>query len=290
MIGILILLAPKGLPARWIGLILFIPLFNHQNNNLNDHEFELTLLDIGQGLSIVVETKKHTLVFDTGAKYSKHYDMGNAVVIPFLKSKAITQVDTLLISHADNDHIGGTASIMKQINVKKVISSVPEKLSAYQATFCHSGMTWQWDSINFEIISPNQGILKGDNNNSCVLKIHSQYGSALLTGDIESTAEKWLLTYQPEKLTSDLLISPHHGSKSSSSWQFLQAVQAKTILISTGYKNRFAFPHQEVLSRYDRMQTQWLDTATQGAITVKVTFKKTLVSPLRLKNRHYWNR
>ncbi|MCK5190550.1 MAG: DNA internalization-related competence protein ComEC/Rec2, partial [Methylococcales bacterium] len=212
LLGVFILLSPRGMPMRWLGMVMFLPLLFVDLKKPEQGEVTLTLLDVGQGLSAVIETDKHVLVFDTGAKYSDQYDMGDAVVIPFLNSKGIKDVDTLLISHGDNDHIGGAESVIKQNRVDKILTSVPMMLAQYSPEQCQAGQSWDWDDVKFEILWPVQNSFS-ENNNSCVLKVSSKQGSFLLTGDIEAEAEGGLIKKYAQQLESDVLIAPHHGSK-----------------------------------------------------------------------------
>jgi competence protein ComEC len=241
-------------------------------------------------LSAVIETANHVLVFDAGAKYSNKFNMGDAVVIPFLESKGIEVVDTLLISHGDNDHRGGALSIIKQKNVSKILTSVPNLFEQYSPMFCLRGQTWEWDQVRFEILSPTEDFIKGENNNSCVLKVSSIYGTLLFTGDIEKSAEDWLVTNSANQLESDILIAPHHGSKTSSSVYFLQQVSPKTILIPAGYRNRYFFPHQEIVERYKKLSIPWISTADKGAVVVKMKHNSILVHSIRDDQSKYWNK
>lgn len=289
LIGIFILLSPKGMPARWLGAVLILPLLFVKQDKQRLGDFEMTLLDVGQGLSAVIETKNHSLVFDTGAKYSSQFNMGNSVVIPFLHHKGITKIDKLIISHGDNDHIGGAKAIIDQVTPQQILTSVPELLDQYSSVKCIAGQQWFWDQVKFSIISPAVGLLKGENNNSCVLKVSSHNNSVLLTGDIEKQAEAWLLGQQAASLKSAVLIAPHHGSKTSSSLAFLKAVNPDMILIPAGYKNRFSFPHTEVIERYKALNKPWMNTANQGAITISVKKSQLNLSTMRKDKAHYWN-
>lgn len=290
VLGIFILFSPKGFPTRWLALIFLLPLFFQPLEKPELGQLNVTVLDVGQGLSTIVQTHNHLLVFDTGAKYSKYRDMGEAVIIPLLKNKAIKTIDLLLISHGDNDHIGGANTILKQMQVTKIISNVAEQLVPFKATTCQAGQSWVWDQVLFEILSPvttNQ--FASDNNNSCVLKIVARDMSVLLTGDIEAGAEKKLIAQTPSKLTSDVLVAPHHGSKTSSTLAFLQHIQAKIIVIPAGYRNRFSFPHSQVMERYKKMNATVFNTATAGAVTVKSSNSTLIVESFRDKHGKYWN-
>lgn len=289
VLGILILLAPRGLPVRWLGFVFLLPMIFMGTEKISQKEFRLTLLDVGQGLSAVIETAEHVLVFDTGAKYSSQYDMGSAVITPYLKRNQINVVDLLVVSHADNDHIGGTASVLEQNHVKKILTSDLNPLVFDLPVLCESGQHWQWDHVQFDILSPEVGALSGENNNSCVLKVTSLYGSVLLTGDIEKSAETWLVENQGVLLDSDVMIAPHHGSKSSSSTIFLQQVSPDIVLIPSGYQNKFKFPHTEVTQRYDEMKALWRTTADEGALIVNIRPQGILLNSSRESQSKYWN-
>lgn len=209
--------------------------------------------------------------------------------MPYLQSKGINTVDVLVISHGDNDHIGGAKAVINQSHVLQLLTSVPELLQENEPKRCVRGLKWSWDQVDFEILSPELESLKGENNNSCVLKVSTGQSSVLLTGDIEKEAENWLLENERNKLKSDVLVAPHHGSKTSSSLSFLKQVSAGVVLIPAGYRNRFSFPHKEVISRYEELGASWLNTAEQGAIRVDIKNNHLKIGPMRLENKHYWN-
>lgn len=286
--GILILLAPAGFPARWLGLVMFLPLIFTDSKSPAPGDINLTLLDVGQGLAVVVQTSRHCLVFDTGAKFSSENDSGQSVILPYLRQQGISKIDQLIISHGDNDHIGGAETLLRAMPTEKLLTSVPKQLSEFSPVRCKTGQTWIWDQVKFTILSPPKHF-QSDNDNSCVLQIHSAHGSALLTGDIETGAESWLVLNYGEQLKSKLLIAPHHGSKTSSSMEFLTAVQAETVLIPAGYRNQFGHPHQDVLARYKSLHMHCLNTAENGAITVQVVNNNWQVESWRNIASKYWN-
>ncbi len=286
--GILLLLAPKGIPGRWLGLVMFLPLVFTEPRQRGAGEFELTLLDVGQGLSAVVQTANHQLVFDTGAKFSAESDMGQSVLLPFLRSQGIDSIDTLIVSHGDNDHIGGAASLLHSMPTEQILTSVPQQLSEFSPTPCATGQTWQWDDVQFHMLSPDHEYVS-DNDNSCVLLISGKYGAVLLTADIEAAAESWLVEHYGEKLQAKVLIAPHHGSKTSSTMPFLQTVKPEFILIPAGYRNQFGHPHPSVLQRYQQAGISWLSSASSGAIDVKLNETGPVVTSMRQINSHYWN-
>ncbi|MGZ5011604.1 MAG: DNA internalization-related competence protein ComEC/Rec2 [Methylobacter sp.] len=286
--GILWLLAPVGIPARWLSLVMFLPLVFTDAKRPEIGDIRMTLLDDGQGLSAVVQTSHHLLVYDTGAKFSEESDMGQSVLLPFLRSQGIDNIDSLIISHGDNDHIGGAISLMHGINTKQVLTSVPQLLSEYAPSECVAGQSWLWDEVRFTMLAPQQAFVS-ENDNSCVLKIQSKHGTVLLTGDIEAAAESWLIKTYGEELKADVLIAPHHGSKTSSTAEFLQTVQPDYVLIPAGYRNQFGHPHKNVLARYRQVNAKWLNSADSGAIAVNVKDKALVVQRMRETESKYWN-
>jgi competence protein ComEC len=208
--------------------------------------------------------------------------------LPFLRSQGIAKVDQLIISHGDNDHIGGSESLIQGITVDKILTSVPEKLSVHHAIGCIAGQAWSWDGIDFYILSPAEH-LGSENDNSCVLQVKTAHGTALLTGDIEANAEAWLVKNNREQIKAQLLIAPHHGSKTSSTLEFLQAVRPEVVLIPAGYHNQFGHPHSDVLARYQALHANYLSSADSGAIIVDFKNGAKEVSEWRQTNRRYWH-
>lgn len=286
--GILLLLAPVAMPARWLSLVMFLPLVFTEAKRPETGAINMTLLDVGQGLSAVVETRHHVLVFDTGAKFSAQSDMGQSVLLPFLHGQGISKIDTLIISHGDNDHIGGAASLLTEMATDNVLTSAPEKLRNFAPIKCQAGQSWRWDQVKFSILAPEQPF-ESENDNSCVLKIQSKHGTILLTGDIETRAESWLVKTYGKALSADIVVAPHHGSKTSSTAGFLQATHAKYLLIPAGFRNPFGHPHKDVLARYQQIHAKWLNTADSGAITVKFNYNAWDVHGIRETESRYWN-
>ncbi|MDD5411963.1 MAG: DNA internalization-related competence protein ComEC/Rec2 [Methylobacter sp.] len=286
--GILLLLAPVGIPARWLSLVMFLPLVFTDLKRPETGDINMTLLDVGQGLSVVVQTANHLLVYDTGAKFSDQSDAGQSVLLPFLRVQGVDKIDSLIISHGDNDHIGGTTSLMRGIATEKVLTSVPQQLSEHSPVKCTVGQSWLWDGVRFTMLAPQQGFVS-ENNNSCVLKIQSEHGTVLLTGDVEAAAESWLVQTYGEALKADVLVAPHHGSKTSSTAGFLQAVQPDYVLIPAGYRNQFGHPHKSILARYQQINAKWLNSADSGAITVNVKNNAFAVWAMRDAESKYWN-
>jgi len=273
-LGFLFILLPKGFPARWLGIIAVLPAILFAPQKPEQNEFFYTLLDAGQGMASVVQTQNHTLIYDTGKRVSESYDLGRLVVVPFLKSKGLNRVDMLMVSHEDNDHSGGAKTILESVTVDSIQSSDLSILPDHKITFCKAGEQWQWDGVDFEVLSPSADWLENneqhnDNNLSCVLRVSNKTHSLLLTGDIEKQAENLLLTKHKEKLASDVIIVPHHGSKTSSTEKFIKATNPSIALIPAGYRNRFGHPKSTVLSRYINKNIKVMDTVEYGALELK---------------------
>ncbi|VAW52154.1 DNA internalization-related competence protein ComEC/Rec2 [hydrothermal vent metagenome] len=266
---------------RLCACLLFTPLLITNKKNLNNGEYQLTVLDVGQGSAAVIQTQNHVLVFDAGAKFSDRLNAGSGVVMPYLRSQGIKNLDTLIISHGDADHIGGAQAILNEypdvVLIGQNIENLqPKNVQVGSKQLCVADMKWQWDGVDFAFLSPKkvfsslrQG--KKRNNVSCVLQISSKAGKTLFTGDIEKAAEKQLLQQYGKQLASDVLIVPHHGSKTSSSLAFVQTVNPKIALISVGYKNRYRLPSNKIVARYQLLNRDVLQTDSSGAITIQLT-------------------
>ncbi len=289
IIGIVILLMPKGLPGRWVGGMLLLPLLFPIRASLKPGEFEFSLLDVGQGLSAVIKTRENTLVYDAGARFSERFNIGDAVTTPYLRDKSITQISMLMISHGDNDHIGGANRLIEQFKIDRILTSVPEKLSISSAERCYAGQQWNWDGVEFEVLHPPLESNFTGNNASCVLKVSSAQGSVLLTGDIERQAEKSLINNMREQIKADILLAPHHGSKTSSSNEFIAKTAPDHAVISAGYRNRFGFPKQDIMSRYEAHGVETLVTYMTGEISMKFSTAGLIIEQFRSKNRRFWH-
>jgi len=293
VLGVLLLAFPRGLPGRWLGLLFIAPLFLYAPEKLKQGEFSLSVLDVGQGLASVVQTQNHVLVFDTGERYSESFDMGKIVVLPYLQSQNIKQIDKLVISHLDKDHRGGAVAIMRKLPVIQLISSVPYSIDKQQAIQCKIGQKWIWDGVTFQVLSPSedqQGYSKNDR--SCVIKVSNKQHGLLLIADIEKRSEQWLLNNEQELLLSDVMLIPHHGSKSSSTEDFLHAVNPNFAIVSAGYRNRFHFPNVKVMSRYEQLGIPVMSTLEQGEVRVKfpVLGEKIDIHSKRDEGRYFWHR
>lgn len=286
-VGALLLLLPSGVPCRRLGWFGFLPLFYVPAETLPMNYFQLTLLDVGQGLAAVIQTKNHTLLYDAGPAYGET-DAGQRIIQPFLKAAAIVKIDKIIISHSDLDHRGGL-NTLHRFPHDEIITSEPQRLS-YPARKCLPGEEWEWDGVHFIFLNP---IIehKKRNNISCVLKVTVAGKSALLTGDIEELAERAILKQAGVFLKSDVLLVPHHGSLTSSSQDFIEAVSPQYALFPVGKDNHYHFPRLEILRRYEANGIKSLLAWQTGAIIFQFKDEDELTPPIHWRDtfHHYWN-
>ena len=292
-------LLPRGVPARWIGLLLCLPMLTIVPQAPPPGAARVWVLDVGQGLALTVQTHRHVLQFDTGPAFGLRADAGERVIVPFLRASGIGRIDRLIVSHDDADHTGGLGSLLALLPVSEVlassrvtISSSPPDLSPVR---CRAGRHWQWDGVRFEMLYPDADDLARrlkDNDRSCVLKVVTDHGSLLIPADIERYGETRLLARHPASLRADVLIAPHQGSRTSSSNAFVDAVRPQAVIFPVGYRNRFRHPHPDVLKRYQAMNASIWRTDEQGA--VRIDFESVdgkpafAVSGQRMRQRRYW--
>ncbi len=319
-IGVLILLSPRALWPHWCfrpagkspkgvplnifpALCLLLPLLFATEEKLPPGQLRLTIVDVGQGLAVLMETTSHVVIYDVGERFSDNFDTGRDVLAPLLKRRNHKQIDTLVISHRDRDHAGGFAGLLEEVSVKRIISgdaawlnkqSHHERNDYPWVQYCYRGQSWQYDGVVFEMLSPTAllPLARETNNRSCVLKVSGKDWSVLLPGDIESIEERRLLRQlSPANVQADILIVPHHGSASSSSAAFLAAVQPQHAIVSAGYRNRFGHPRPEVLARYREKQIQVWRTDYHGALIVSSDENgEPAVAGQRTRALAYWQR
>lgn len=299
ILGILWLLAPRGVPARWVGAVWLLPLAFFPRQHIPVGAVRLTVLDVGQGLATVIRTADHVAVYDTGPRYSAQFNAGDAVVVPFLRARGIEAIDRLILSHDDKDHTGGYDAIIRQMPVTEVMATANVRWQGHEPSAadhepCVAGERWSWDGVRFRVLHPGVDFQDvRDNNWSCVIQITTQTDKILLTGDIEQRVETELVKFfasDDDNLRADVLIVPHHGSRSSSSDAFVRAVDPEYALISAGYKNRYGLPKADILQRYRDRGAHILRTDTSGAISLLLGTGKA-VNPVlyRRQARRYWS-
>lgn len=273
---------------RHVAWLLFIPCLYSKSLSIPYGECRFTLLDVGQGLSAMVQTQHHSLLYDAGPQYNQDSDAGTRVIEPFLYHQQIKQIDKLVISHGDLDHQGGLRSL-KTSYFKDVVSGEPQRLKL-AAQRCQVGERWQWDGVDFEFLSPHE-THKRANDNSCVLKVTVGPQSIMLTGDISKKVENYLVKKQSDKLASTILIAPHHGSLSSSSEKFVRLVKPEYALFAAGYSNKFNFPKEAVLARFSQISAINLISWQSGALIFHLNGTNHLTPPIRWRetSQHYWS-
>ncbi|MGB5261386.1 MAG: DNA internalization-related competence protein ComEC/Rec2 [Gammaproteobacteria bacterium] len=291
--GVAVLCVPRGVPGRWIALLLLLPVLFSARPQPAAGEVWMTLLDVGQGLAAVIRTASHTLVYDAGPAFGEDFDTGRAVIAPYLRYLGVRRIDRLVISHGDNDHIGGARSLLQAFPVDSVLTSVPDAFNGESTQACTRGMHWSWDGIEFALLHPASDDAYTGNNASCVLQIRMADGqSLLLPGDIEEEGERALLRRAGDDLASTVLVVPHHGSRTSSTAAFISAVGPEVALVPAGYQNRYGFPRPEVMARYAARHSQVLETGRSGAITVRLLPHATRPQITRFRRRwpRLWRR
>ena len=295
--GVFWLLLPRGFPSRWVGAICLLPLFLAPRPELAEGDMRLTVLDVGQGLAVVVQTRNHALLYDTGPAFGPGADSGNRIVVPYLRAAGIARLDAMVVSHDDIDHTGGAMSVLQALPVDALLTSLPDLdpllLMTERGYRCMAGQEWEWDGVRFEMLYPARASYDDaglkDNDRSCVVMITARGGSALLPADIERRAESLLLRAYPDALRSTVLIAPHQGSKSSSTLEFVERVNPDAVIFPVGYRNRFGHPHDEVLDRYRAIGSRIYRTDRDGALTVTFSATGTLrIEPHRSTYRRYW--
>ncbi|MEJ1341319.1 MAG: DNA internalization-related competence protein ComEC/Rec2 [Candidatus Sedimenticola sp. (ex Thyasira tokunagai)] len=290
VVAVVLALLPRGVPGRWLGMLLVVPLVTHKPVPLSQGEVELTLLDVGQGLSVVIRTSEHTLLYDAGPGFPSGFNTGDAVVVPYLRQLGVTSLDKVLVSNGDMDHSGGLGAVLKQLPVSEIVSGEPERLGIDGVAPCKAGDRWRWDGVDFRILHPAREAYWEGNNASCVLLIESGGERMLLTGDIEREVEAALVATVPEQIDADLVVIPHHGSLTSSSKPFIEAVSADLALVSSGYRNRYHFPKKEVVARWRSSGSRVFNTAESGALTLRMGKDGGIREVVAYRNsaRRYW--
>jgi competence protein ComEC len=257
---------------RLAGLAMMLPLLWPAVPRPADGEFELLAPDIGQGNAVLVRTRGHALLFDTGPAYAPGADAGERVLLPLLRSLGLGRLDVLMLSHRDSDHVGGAATLLQALPVTELRSSLEPGhallRTAPAETRCEAGQGWTWDGVRFDILHPLPAHYEAglkSNDLSCVLRITAASGRrALLAGDLEAEQERALVRREAD-LRADVLLVPHHGSKTSSSAELLAAVRPAVALVQAGYRSRFGHPAPPVLARYQAAGVEVVASPACGA-------------------------
>ena len=296
MVGALWLLLPRGFPSRWLGLILMLPMFTKLPEPLPAGTAHVTVFDVGQGLAVAVQTHAHTLLYDAGPDYPGPSDSGNRILVPALHALGISRLDELMLTHDDIDHTGGALSITQALPIVMLSSSLPDDSPILKQVIpnqhCQEGQRWKWDDVSFEVLQPDRKSYTDSklrkNNRSCTLRIQTGTHSVLLTGDIETEAEQQLIRQHADKLPSTFLVVPHHGSKTSSTPEFVAAVRPRYAAFTIGFRNRFGHPKDEILERYRAVGSRILRSDEDGALLIDMDADHLSVESFRKTHARYW--
>jgi competence protein ComEC len=287
-VGALLLLLPGIRATRMLGVLLCLPAVLHRPATPRNGDFDLAVLDVGQGLSVVVRTRSHVLLYDAGPALRSGRDAGVLAVLPYLRQSGVRSLDVVMVSHADLDHRGGLASVMAGLDTRLVIAGPTMRRYMRRMLTCRAGLAWTWDDVTFDVLHPADANATGDNSTSCVLRIQGRAASGLLTGDIEAEAEADLLARG--LAPADVVVVPHHGSRTSSSEPFVSALRPQFALISAGYRNRWGFPRAEILARWQAVGARTLTTADDGAIELSFAQGRVELREHRRASARYWQR
>ncbi len=323
MVGVLWCLLPRGFPSRWLGLLLMLPMFLVLPEAPPPGVLRLTIFDVGQGLSVCVQTHNHALLYDAGPDFPGDGDSGNRIIVPALRAQGISHLDGMILTHDDIDHIGGAPSILQAMPVEWLASSfdvnrhllhsdpaspaptenkksstqspnpsLPIFQNGIELRRCIDGQHWEWDGVRFEVLHPSAQSYSrkniSDNDRGCVLLVSNGRSRVLLAADIEKKSEWRLLQLHKDKLRAALLIVPHHGSATSSSMEFVQAVHPRYAVFTVGYRNHFGHPREKVTQRYRAIGSELFRSDRDGALLVDIDADNFRTEAYRKSHRRYW--
>jgi competence protein ComEC len=307
IVGMICILLPYK--WRWYGVVLMLPLISHENHKINPTSKEIfaVFFDVGQGNSILIKTANHSLLFDTGAITFSRKIIAENTIIPALQRIGIKKIDDIVISHADADHIGGLGKVLENFDVSNILVGMPLEHPSLIKALKYSKIdnkpdisqcapkAWQYDGVAFIMLAPSYGhdfaadfANNTDNNSSCVLKIVSGSNSILLTGDLESPTELNMIEQYQDLLASDILLAPHHGSKTSSSMEFLQKVKPSHIIVQNGFFNTYKHPNTNVMERYNQIGSKIWRSDYDGAVMLDMGQSTYSIYSQRGHGARYW--
>lgn len=286
--GLMLLFSPAGNPLRWLGLPLLVAALLPRQPDLRDDEFDVHVLDVGQGLAVVVTTAKHTLVYDTGPAFRTGFNTADAVLLPFLREIGRQRIDLLVLSHGDLDHAGAASALRRGVDITETVSGEPDRVDVAAAR-CRRGQAWYWDGVSLEVLHPGVAETAEGNDASCVLRVGNRGASVLLTGDIGAGVEDRLAADR-QFVPESVVLAPHHGSRSSSSHALIDATRPSYVVYSAGWANRYGFPAAEVAQRWASAGVDALNTAHHGTLTFRFTRSGLRQPPrgYREASRRYW--
>ena len=283
-------LLPRGWPGRGVALLGALALVSWRPAGPPAACIDIWTLDVGQGLAAVVRTPRHTLLYDTGMAWRGGGSAAQHFVVPFLRSQGVRRIDWLVVSHNDLDHAGGVGTILAKLPVRQVLTGEsPEHVGAASKR-CRRGQRWRADGVAFSVLHPGAPASHEGNDASCVLRVSVGRHALILTGDIESDVERSLVGRRA-MLAADVAIVPHHGSATSSTRPFVDAVSAAIAVVPAGHANQWGFPKPAVVERWNRAGAVVLDTASAGAVAIRLCAAGGVVhlERNRERQRRFWH-
>ena len=282
------LLLPRGVPGKPLALLLWLPLLWPDRRLPAPGEAELTVLDVGQGLSVLVRTARHSLLYDMGPAIPDGFDAGERVDVPALHALGVRALDAAIVSHGDNDHAGGFPAVARAFPPR--LAYTPDGAPPLPGGRpCVAGTAWRWDGVGFRFLHPPRDFPYLDNESGCVLRIEAAGHAALLMADVGEVIERRLLRERPADLRADVVVVGHHGSRGSSDPGFVAATGAREAMISAGWGNRFHHPHREVVERWRSAGANVHVTFDDGADTVELGETGVTVSARRAGQPRLWD-
>jgi len=290
LVGVLILLLPRGFPGRWLGALWCLPAILYRPSLPPLGAFSATVLDVGQGLAVVVRTRNHALVYDSGPRFSERFSAGEAIVLPELARLGVRRLDLLMLSHGDADHAGAAADVVDGIRTARIVSGTPQQIVGVGTVEpCRDGYAWTWDGVSFRQFHPGGNLaVAGDNDRSCVLLIGpAGGGSLLLTGDVEVAAQQRLLHAGGLDRT-DVVLAPHHGSRGALYPPLIARLAPRQVIFSAAYRSRFGHPHAAVTAAYAAAGARLWNTADAGALHIATGRQGLEVAAQRARRGRWW--
>jgi competence protein ComEC len=294
-VGVIWLLLPRGIPSRWLGGLALLPIAWARPAGPEPGEAWVTMLDVGQGLAVLVRVHSEVLLFDAGPAWSGEADSASRVIGPFLRGEGVRRVDALVVSHDDRDHTGGVATLLSSFPVGRVLTSLDPAHPLFQGRGtvipCVAGQSWSRDGVSFAMLHPFESqapVPVRDNARSCVLRVSTPGGAVLIAADIERGSEERLVAsgVSPQ---SEILVVPHHGSRTSSTPAFIDAVAPGVAWFPVGYRNRFRHPHPDIVSRYRDRGVRMFRSDSAGAVTAYLSPVSVRLESWRRERPRYWH-